>query len=1134
VSAAYHHALAAQRIASDPQASVFVTANAGSGKTKVLVDRIARLLLTGAAPSAFLCITYTKAAASEMQRRLFEQLGAWCVMDDESLLHALRELIGAPVSAMLLGQARALFARALESPGGLKIQTIHAFCDRLLRRFPFEARVAPGFEIADDAVAEHLIDQAWRRALADEQGDLARAVDHLAGRLSRDAFGDLRTHLMGQRDIISQRLAGGLEPALHEIDHAHGEFSSRRDVLRDVLARADRARFATWAEAMGIGGAKDQAAAKSLMDMARCADDELALSHYFEAFLTGKGEVPKKGAAPTKKVQEHAPWLLAPWQEEAAQAHEAFMRMKALDRRDDARAAMQIADAMIGGFAAAKSRAGVLDFNDLVSLSRALLTERAAAGWVLYKLDGGLQHILVDEGQDTSPDQWALLAPLQEEFFAGAGARSTLRTVFAVGDPKQSIYAFQGAEPERFLAESQALESRAREANLGFAAPELAMSFRSAPEILNAVDATFERANMGAGRPELFDRIAHFAKRNNEIGLVEWWPLTPAPLKVEPRPWDAPLDQERGEAAHVRLSETIAQRVGAWIEQREGVWEKGVLRAMRPGDVMALVRSRGPLFHQLLKAFKRAGLPVAGADRMRLSEELVVQDLLAMAKVALDPHDDLSLCCVLKGPFCGLIDDDADLFPLAYGREPGVSVYDRLLVAPDRYGSARAFVQSLVEQSGAHPHRFFSTALEQIGVDGQSGVARIFARLGEAARDPLDEVMGRALNAGPLGICHLHAFVHAIETDGADIKRQQDESDDAIAVMTVHGAKGLERPVVFVPQTADAVKASPSGGLIAGRGAFVLLGAKDDDDAACAAARAEYAERAAEEHQRLLYVAMTRARDRLIVCGYANEKSAQAAAGSWHEQTGRALSRIGVEADTPFGTGYRLGEALRAQDVVAQEARGEAHGEMPAWLTAPARSETGRIDARPSGAGGISPRRNLQARLARGRLIHSLLQRLPDVADDQRRSVGAAWLKRQREAGEQNLDTLLEEALGVLDDPAFGAVFGPGSRAEVALTAALPDGRQIDGMIDRLVVSTGEVLIIDFKSDRPPPARVEQTPVRILLQMALYREAVRAIFPGLLVRCGLIWTLAPRLDALPDEVLDGVDLLTAAATTASG
>lgn len=1111
----------AQGQAAHPHVSVFVTANAGSGKTKVLVDRIARLLLEGSKPSAFLCITYTKAAAAEMQRRLFERLGGWCVTDDAKLAAELKEL-GA--NAADLPRARALFAQALETPGGLKIQTIHAFCERLLARFPLEANVPPGFDIADEARSAELLGAARAKAALSDGGSrdafrrFAKRLysDHLEGLLDRLAL------RRGEFHRFAQKHQGELFAA-RALRDRHGVTQNAEDYTRAFLSRWRWSDFRDVAGVLESSSTQDQNTAQRLRDLLACVERDAPAAEQVQACFatafTSSGTVFKKIV--TAKLGDAHPWLEPRLRAFFEACEEARDTLNAIERAEDAVAVLALALKLDEAYSEAKSRAGVLDFDDLIEHAQALLQRSEAAPWVLYKLDGGLDHILIDEGQDTSPAQWDLITPLQNEFFAGAGARERERTVFSVGDPKQSIYAFQGADPERFLGEAQNLATRVHHAAKKFAAPELRTSFRSSPEILRAVDETMRGKPLVAG-PSAHDEVIHLAARAKEGGVVEVWPVTPKPVVADAEPWDAPMDLERESSAHVVLAKRIAKHVKTMIEAREAVWEKGVLRPMRAGDVLALVRKRGAMFRELIKAFKREELPVAGADRMVLRDELAVQDCLALMQVALDPADDLSLACVLKGPWCDLTSDDEDIFPLAYARG-GERLIDRLLANTDpKYVDAQGFVRELTARRGADPFAFLSWALETTH-DGKSGWLRIFSRLGPETRDPLEELLQRALKLPHHVAPTLQRFLYDIELDAEQIKRELEAETGAIRVMTVHGAKGLEAPVVILPDATGDVGDAPDNGLLFDNddGPFVSFSAKGDDEP-CAEARAAHKERMLGEHWRLLYVAMTRARDRLIVCG-PQWKSGEAPNVSWRANVEVALDALGAaKIDTPFGEGLRLGNP---QTVHAQARAPGEQVVLPQWAHTPVPGAARIEIAAPSRLHRIdpalfSPRGDGQKRFRRGRLIHGLLERLPELAPEKRESSALTWLKRQG-VEEDQAATFAREALSVINDARFAGVFSSTSRAEAPIIGVVK-GKAIRGVVDRLAVEKDRVLVLDFKTDRPAPTDAAAAPDSYVMQLALYREVLRKIFPGKTVSCALLWTEKPHLMELPDSRLDDV------------
>ncbi len=1120
---AYALAQAGQRAAADPNASVFVTANAGSGKTKVLIDRVARLLLAGGAPSAFLCITYTKAAAAEMQRRLFDRLGAWCVMDDDKLRAALSDL-GAPSGD--LAKARALFARALETPGGLRIQTIHAFCERLLKRFPLEAGVPPGFEIADETQAGLLVAAAWAHAARAE----ADALAHFAERLDARRLHDLLGAIANQRAPFAAlaNRPGGIGAARASLRKRHGAKQDRTAAERDFLARIPWDALGDAASFLRASSANDVKCAARI-DLARASG---RVDDYFDIFLKEDGCA--RASLITKAARNAGHGIV--FDAEQTRAEIACKALKAIDRADDVNALLTLADGLLTHYAEAKTAIGALDFDDLIAHAHALLAHADAAPWVLYKLDGGIEHILIDEGQDTSPSQWALIAPLQAEFFSGESARAPTRTVFAVGDPKQSIYSFQGADPTRFLAENQELSMRAAAAGRKFVAPQLAMSFRSTQTVLDAVDATFADQPLGAGEPTESEVQRHVAKREGEQGVVEYWPVTLRPPRREPQPWDAPLDLESSATAAGKLADEVAKLVKGWIDNGETIWDERAktptLRPMHAGDVLVLVRKRGPVFSEMLRALKAADLDVAGADRMQLNDELAVQDLLSLMRIALDPGDDLSLAEALKSPFIGLEEDD--LLMLAAGRDNGVRLIDRLH-ASAKHKAASDYIDTVIAQRAVAPYDFLARILETPDAAGKSGWARMFARLGPPARDPVEELLARAQAIGDRGPASLNHLLAAIEADETPVKREMEAGTHAARVMTVHGAKGLEAPVVILADTTGRFDETELTGLMIEDGEIYFSPRRAADDDVTEAARKKLSAARYREHLRLLYVAMTRARDRLLVCGpaFGNAKTGRAGgtwecdgvdlpAQTWHELIENGLNHAGAEAiETPFGAGLRLGAYTKAMTRSAARVHVDA---LPAWAAQQAAEEApAPRSLAPSQLGQDEPpvfvaRGGGRKRFRRGKLIHALLERLPEIAPDQREAAGKAWLTSRRvEADEAAL--LTKEALGVINDPAFAPVFSQSSRAEAPVVGVLADGRRIAGVVDRLVVTDTDVLALDFKTDRPAPLESNRIPASYVSQMAAYAAVLAKAFPGRAVRCAILWTEAPKLMEIPAELL---------------
>ena len=1132
-----------QILASHPRTSVFVTANAGSGKTSTLVKRVARLLLGGTAPEAILCVTYTKAAAAEMQRRLFELLGGWAIAPDAALGAALAELDEQPGD---LSRARALFARALETPGGLKIQTIHAFCEKLLRRFPLEAGVSPGFRVLEDAAAAEVSararDETARFALADEFAALGRAYAHLSVELDWRGFNAMFATFEVKRAAIA---------AYVQACEAVG------GVTADVWARCGFARPSPpeeiEAQALaGLDGADWRRAAQALMQGSAATDQpfgatmlatrpDAAFAEVWALFCTAAGK--PRVRLGTKAV---APWATAWLVETQGRLGEACERAKAARIARDTLHALTLARAYAALYEQAKAAQGGLDFGDLIQRTRELLTERADAAWVLFKLDGGIDHVLLDEAQDTAPEQWDILRALCEEFFAGAGAARRFgtdhRTVFAVGDEKQSIYSFQGAAPEQFLAQGQAFQALVEAAGRDFRQTPLLDSWRSTPEVLDFVDAVFADPQAAAGlhpAGEAPAPIVHVARRPKGRGAVDLWPLEESEPDEDDDPW-APVDREPQESANKKLARRIARAIKASVAGREAVFDKET-KAWRPagyGDFLILVRRRKTLFHEIIRALKREGVAVGGADRLKLSDHVVFQDLLGLGRFARFVDDDLTLAALLRSPFCDV--DEQSLYDLAQpraGRTLWAELQRRAQERPE-WARAGAFFDWVRREAAARPpFDFYGQVLSRLDAEGRSMRARLLGRLGREAEDALDAFLGEALAAEERGVRDLERFIAEMALNEIEVKREQEDGSGRdggeVRVMTAHGAKGLEAPIVFLPDTTTRAGAQGGPLLATGDGGFLWAPRKVDDCPASQAARERRDEASVHESLRLLYVALTRARDRLVICGVKTRD--QFYRGSWHEIVARALEQPAVAAMTRtagadeaqivrFGFDPLVAEARPAVVVLAAQspdwrrrfAPAEAAGARYASPSTLAEAERGPAASPLAGREGLG-------RYRRGLIIHRLLQLLPDLPPPARAAAAAALTAREPDLTEDQRREMAAAALVLLEDARFAAVFGPGSRAEASIAGAargLPPGLAVSGRVDRLVIEADRVLVVDFKTNRPAPARIDQADPAYLMQMAVYVAVLREVFPGRRVEAALVWTDGPKLMAVPENIID--------------
>jgi len=1129
--------------AADPSGSAWVSANAGSGKTRVLIERVARMLLAGARPHRILCLTYTNAAAAEMQNRLFSMLGEWAMASDEALREALQILSGSAAvpSAEELARARRLFAQALETPGGLKIQTIHAFCAAILRRFPMEAGVSPRFDVLDERGRAELMAEARDSAIAQAASDADPVLnaafrvltDHFAEEMLVDLFDEALRHresLASEADIAQVWTALGRQPGE---DWREGALRWRDGLDRGAVERA--------VASLGRGGQTDQGHAERLAAILAAGNGALVFEAASAAFLIGTGEPRKLGKAPTKDIHAAEPWI-RPLLEDLQEGFlELQSRVHAMRRAELSAALHAMARQVLRTFTLLKAQRSALDFDDIIARTLALLAHGEAAAWALYKLDGGLDHILVDEAQDTSPDQWRVISALAEEFHAGLGAHDGARTLFVVGDEKQSIYSFQGADPREFERIRARLGGRLEAMGEALERPELLTSFRTASAILRVVDEVLKDPTAAGMSAE--ELVAHRANRDpGECpGRVDLWPVLPPGEKPEDPPWWEPVDAPGPDDPELLLADALAQEIQRMLVERVTVPGKG--RSVKPGDIMILVRRRGKLARELLRRLQQLGVPVAGADRLRIADHIAVKDLLALAKVALLPEDDLSLAALLRSPLFDVSEEQ--LFDLAYGRG-NARLWDRVMKSA-AHAQAADMLRDIVAQADyKRPFEFLQHAL--IRHDGRR---RLIGRLGPEAEDAIDELLTQALIYERAETPSLQGFVDWIETGDPEIKREQEPREEGdpglVRVMTVHGAKGLEAPVVILPDTlAPGRRREPLILTLDGpNGPVAIVGGRaKEDPPQAAAARAEHHRREEEERLRLLYVAMTRAEDWLIVCAAGDPDRAER---GWHGLVRRAVADIAQPLDTPLmalgvGPGLRVDDPAATGATAMEQAPGASAAvepvvSIPNWLVAPlpvepktprpiSPSDLGGAHALPGEAAETATAEARAKALRRGDLIHRALELAADAPAQERPALVARILADgTSEVDEVERGAMAAEVLGVLGAPHLAEVFSADALAEPALWAEPPElgGRRIEARLDRLIIRRAPdgaetVRIIDFKTNRQTPARAEDAPEAYLRQLGAYRAAVSQLYPRGRVETAILWTSTAQLMEIPPEL----------------
>lgn len=1153
-----------QRLASDPFVSSWVGASAGSGKTKVLTDRILRLLLPredgrpGTPPQKILALTFTKAAANEMALRLSRKLSAWAVMEESKLAGEMeKDLLGRPPTSGEIEAARKLFARVVDTPGGLNIMTIHSFCQSVLGRFPIEAGLPPSFRPLEEEEASNLLEEARRETLlyadAHRGSPLHGAVAQISTLLNEDQFEELLKAMIGERaqmDSILKSTFGteglytricaylGIRPGL-----------TAEEALADFCTEQAEAALRPVCPPLAAGKPTDRKKATAIQDFwdADIIRRPSLYGPYYKTFISAKGEI--KDAA-TKGVLDSHPDIKAVLLDEAERLLAFEETKKAIRCSETTKNLFVLGQDVLERFQQAKDVRGAVDFDDLILRTLSLLKgelkslskidTRTVTPWILYKLDDGLDHILVDEAQDTNPEQWEIIRALSDDFFSGQGAAEDVRTLFVVGDKKQSIFSFQRAAPKKFDDMHDWFDKKIRESGNRFLLVDINTSFRSVRTVLDAVDAVFDPA-----RRLLADYPPHIAKREGQPGLVEFWPLYQTQTVGDDAPededdnrtatpaagWTIPDRLLESESGSQKMANKIGDTIKKWLNPEKPEILETYGRPVEAGDILVLVRSRNAFVGQLVRALKTRDIPVSGVDRMVLGEQLVVQDLVAAAKFALLPDDDLTLACLLKSPFIGM--GEEELYALAQRTD---TLWNSVKKNGD--GLIYDWVRQLIERAGTlPPYEFFSRLVqERCPADERGGIHAIRTRLGDDALDPLDEFLNLALTYEEGHSAGLQGFIHAQEQGSSEIKRQLEEGSGAVRIMTVHGAKGLQAPIVFLPDTVRTKASEPDRILWpykTGLKVPLYRAAQSGLPKAATGARQTVERDMDEEYRRLLYVAMTRAEERLYIGGYVNKKRPKqgGSIAYWYEdirsalETHPAIERVpsGIldqdGKDTPV---LRLrAEAADAPDKTDRNKTDKAAVEatLPSWAFSPAPAEPfpprPLAPSRPSEAepAALSPLSAAQDyRFQRGNITHKLIQILPDLPPAARRSAAEKFLARTAPGLPPALQkSIAEEVMAILDDETFGAIFGAGSMAEVPVTGLLHGNMLVSGQIDRLLITDEEILIVDFKTNRPPPQTAADVPAMYVRQLKIYADTLRVIYPAHKIRTALLWTDGARL-----------------------
>jgi ATP-dependent helicase/nuclease subunit A len=1117
----------------NPSQSAWVMAHAGSGKTYALVKRVIALLLSNATPQSIWCLTYTNNAATEMQERLHSKLDELACLEDASLKQALAEYLGdanAGVSDAHCQKIRAIAADIMLPGQGIICTTMHGLCQKLLRIFALESGMLPDFTLLDAETQRSLlyqaIDAVFAHGLQVQKGALFEALDHVASIAKYDTVKSRLKKILSRRDLLSQALlqAGSVEN-LHQavFDVCHAENGANTDdILAEIQAQTLPQMRAIY-EALGEGKTQDKTKARAIkiwLDTP-CDPDHLtkAWQRYLTVFYDSKSKLREKLFNKGTLVEDGA--LAQAFAREQMRVADALEKLSAQALAQDSSAMLSLAITALDHYHALKAKPGMLDFDDLLLSMLQLVENPVTLGHVMRKLDYRLEHILLDEAQDTSPVQWRILSHLIEEICHTAPRKSTVpRSLFVVGDVKQSIYSFQGAAPQMMQAKHAAFSALYQGHEMAFQTASLNVARRNVPLILQLVDKV---ANNMSVQPGLLEEgITHVPWRKNAPGMIALHPLCESEKINVPGGFHMPTAYHLGGRAQNKLAQNIAQMITDWLKNNRRYLANG--QEVCASDIMIIVRNRGHLVPAIIRALEAANIPVAAIDRLVLSQHIMVLDILALIAWIYQPDDDVSLAQVLRSPMFSLSEEA--LFALANNRDG--SLFDALCES-EKHQSICLLLADFQAQKDQPiyawlSHLFYTHEL----------VKPYLERLGNALQEVVDALMEYAANLHGKAESHLLHFMRHMRQAEQVIKHEE-TTPDAVRILTVHGAKGLEAPIVILADTTSMPQMHKEEIYYTDYGdeTLPLCAMQEISKQARLLKTTKEAKQKSlmHEYYRGLYVAITRARDELYIFGL---KPKSASGDSWYEVIKTAMNTMDDAQEDASGILSITQKPASLHAEITAHQPSPLDGDLPDWLHARIAPEAVRITLTPSHVGAlfdldVSPAdyavfsaQKLQSNARDyGNALHAVLQWV-DCNTPNQQLQKALILQALPEA---DIKLAMQCIAQLWNDVEIANLWQKPAQKEQPIYAQLAFNGvcyDVTGVVDRLIILPDTVMILDYKTALNIP-KSDAIPVQYLAQMALYKAVLKEIYPQKNIRTALLWTHVARLDWV-DEAIQKISL----------
>ena len=1112
-----------QKLASNPEHSVWVGASAGTGKTKILTDRVLRLLLSGVAPEKILCLTFTNAAAAEMSQRISKELSKWTIDNDKKLTKKIESLIGKKSDKTTLNIARKLFTKIIDDPETLKIQTIHSFCQYILKRFPLEAGVAPHFSIIDEKTANELISESWNRILStsikDEASEIKSAIESISVAIDDSSIFDTINELLRKRvrfeEIKRSHDKNGDISALientYKILGANIEDSEKK--LTEEFFTLSKQREKNLYYLVGAfvekGGVNEKKYAAIISKFLESPENNSLVM----AFLTQKYEARQK--LPTKAVAKFFSEAEEIIRFEIDNALKYMDKMKSLSTAQLTGALFHITDAILQLYKENKDYYSYLDYEDLINKTLNLLNDSEIAPWIMYKLDGGIEHILIDEAQDTSAEQWSIINAVSSEFFSGSGVNEKKRTIFVVGDDKQSIFSFQGADPKLFNEMNKFFDNIIQNAEQSFHNITLDKSFRSTEPILKIVDKIFSNESYKNAITTNLGQIEHIAHRNGHAGLVEvWQPITiDKNSQANETSWEAPTQMRIAEDNQKLLADKIAKTISKWTREKRIL--KSQNRPITAGDIIILLRKRDKFVDKLIRALEKENVNVAGIDRLVLTEHIAIEDLISLGNFLLLPDDDLNFACLLKSPICSFSEEK--LFEIAYNRGKKTlwqSLQQKRYESEIFNNSCELLYDLLKITDFKTPFEIYSYLLETLEFR-----KKFIARMGQEVNDPIDEFLNLAMSFEQTHIAVMQNFLSWIKSGKTEIKRDMEQGKDEIRIMTVHGSKGLQAPIVFICDNCSSIPNLNKQKILWHDNYIFWKKNAENRNELCEEIYQKSNDAAYDEYLRLLYVALTRPEDELYVTGWKGNNPTKE---SWLDIVSDNIRQIDDVLEMEGGT-LRMESAQEApvkeSDIIADIAQDDV--KLPRFMHETLSKQPQIYNQSASGGAGYRANHSplsQDKQHSHGNIIHKILQHITSIKSQERLKFLSDIIEHDYSQLEENIrQQIFEEVFALINAPDLEFIFNAkNARSELSATAIF-NNEKYNVQIDRIIIEDNRILIIDYKTNRQVPKNKSQIDKSYINQLQIYKNIVSKIYPDKIVATAILWTANASLMMLEKE-----------------